>query len=118
MLTYPTDDTALRQMIREAIEVHPSTWTRNFPNDSTDADIARVRASFDAYLRCIAFTLGAVYPDTAYDRDAMAKWSHDLARVRRALVETSEENYRPIRGVEVATRRLIKLSIADATATA
>jgi hypothetical protein len=115
MLTYPTNDAPLRQMIREAIGVHPSTWTRNFPNNSSESELTRVRELFDIYTRCIALTLGAVYPDTAYDPTAMGEWSRDLSRVRRALAETAEERYMPIRGLDIAVRRLMKLSIADAT---
>ena len=67
----------LVQMVREALQVCPSVWQRQFRTAPFP------REQWETYIRCIAFALGGYYP-LPYD-EGMTQWSWLLTEVRDAI---------------------------------
>jgi hypothetical protein len=75
--------TPLEQMVFEALQCCPEVWRREFPNELVPT------GSWETYTRCIAFQLGAVYPDSTWDRPEMRRWTADIEAVRTTLTDTA-----------------------------
>lgn len=85
----------LAAMVREAIQTHPDTWSRTFPQTSPDdPDLARALIAYDTYVRCIAFELGWTYPtaDTAHPATTMRMWSITLDAIRTVFDDEARMN--------------------------
>ncbi len=100
--------TPLEQMVFEALQTCPDVWRREFPTELVPT------GSWEAYTRCIAFALGAVYPESTWDRPEMARWSADISAVRHAITDAAAlGDHHPLTALPYALRALDELIVPD-----